>query len=153
MFFGSLGYYSIYGAGSLAFLLLVLVYRKKARENANIALMRNKKANRVAKKRLREAAGYMKNNLDEQFYESILKAFWGYLSDKLGIAVASLNRDTAIAGLQNQEVAQELIDGLVKIIEQCEFARYSPSAGSKARQELYNQAESVMSKMERQIKR
>ncbi|NQU85371.1 MAG: protein BatD [Mariniphaga sp.] len=152
-FFGTTGFYSVYGASSLAFLLLFLVYRKKARENANIALMRNKKANRIAKKHLREAAGFMKNNQDEQFYESILKAFWGYLSDKLGIAVADLNRDRAVEELQNREVEKEQVDGFVVIIEQCEFARYSPTRGSKARQELYSQAESVMSKIERQIKR
>lgn len=151
-FFGTPGFYSIYGGSSIAFLLLVLVYRKKARENANIALMRNKKANRVAKKRLREAAGFMKNNQDEQFHESLLKAFWGYLSDKLGIEVARLNRDNAVVALQARNVDQELVDGLVKIIEQCEYARFAPAGGSQARQELYKQAESVMSKMERKIK-
>jgi hypothetical protein len=152
MFFGSTGFYLIYIISTLAFLALVYIYRKKARENANIALMKNRKANRVAIKRLREAAEFMKNNKDEQFYESILKAFWGYLSDKLGIAVADLNRETAIAGLQKRGVGQEQIDGLVRIIEQCEFARYSPSGGSQARHEFYNQAETVMSEIERQIK-
>jgi len=152
-FFGTNGFYSVYGGSALAFLLLFLVYRKKARENANIALMRNKKANSVAKKRLREAAGFMKNNQDEQFYESILKAFWGYLSDKLGIAVAELNRETAVSELNKREIGEDLVNSFVKIIEQCEFARYAPAGGSKARQDLYKQAEEVMSKMERRIKR
>jgi hypothetical protein len=152
LFFGSTGFYLAYLLSAVVFLVIVYIYRKKARENANIALAKNRKANRVAIKRLREAAEFMKNNKDEQFYESILKAFWGYLSDKLGIAVADLSRESAVEGLQKRGVGQEQIDGFVKIIEQCEFARYSPSGGSKARQELYNQAESVMSEIERQIK-
>jgi hypothetical protein len=152
-FFGTNGFYSIYGGSTLAFLLLFIIYRKKARENANIAFTRNKKANRVAKKRLREASGFMRNNQDEKYYESILKAFWGYLSDKLGIAIADLNREKSVFELQNRKVEEEVIEEFVKIIEQCEFARYSPTAGVEARQELYKQAESVMSKMERQIKR
>jgi hypothetical protein len=152
-FFGTPGFYSIYGGGALAFFILFMVYRKKVRENANRVLMRNKKANRIARKRLREAAGFMKNNQDEQFYESILKAFWGYLSDKLGIEVAFLNRERAVDELKKREVTTTLMDDFVKIIEQCEFARYAPSGGSKARQDLYRQAASVMSKMESQIKR
>ncbi len=152
-FFGTTGFYAMYGGGALAFLIVFMVYRKKARENANLVLMRNKKANRIAKKRLKEAAGFMKNNQDEQFYESILKAFWGYLSDKLGIEVAILNRERAVEELNNRKVTRALIDDFVKVIEQCEFARYAPSGGSKARHDLYKQAASVMSKMESQIKR
>jgi hypothetical protein len=152
-FYGSTGFYMIYILSLLVFAGLFYIYRKKARENANLALMRNKKANRVALKRLREAADFMKNNRDELFYESILKAFWGYLSDKLSIPVASLNRDSAITELQNRNVDATLIDGLVKIIEQCEYARYAPAGGSSARQDLYNQSLDVMSSLERQIKR
>lgn len=152
-FFGTLGFYSIYGGSALLFLLLFVVYRKKARENANIALMRNKKANRVAQKRLKAAASFMKQNNNEAFHESILKAFWGYLSDKLGIPVADLNRDSAVVALQEKNVEQTIIDDFVEVVDQCEFARYAPSGGSEARSELYHKAESTMSRLEKQIKR
>ena len=152
-FFGSIGFYSVYGGSSLLFLLLFLIYRKKVKENANIALVRNKKANRVAVKRLKEAAGFMKNNKNEEFYDSILKSFWGYLSDKLGIPVADLSKESASAQLLKRSVEQSLIDEFVDIIEQCEFARFSPNSGNEARHEFYKQAESVISRMEKQIKR
>jgi len=152
-FFGTLGFYSIYGGSALLFLLLFVIYRKKAKENANIALMRNKKANRVAQKRLKAAASYMKKNNNEAFHESILKAFWGYLSDKLGIPVADLNRDSAMVALQERNVEQTIIDDFVEVVDQCEFARYAPSGGSEARSELYHKAESTMSRLEKQIKR
>jgi hypothetical protein len=152
-FFGTPVFYSIYGGSTLLFLALIVVYRKKARENANAALMRNKRANRIATKRLKAAAGYMKQNRNEEFHDAILRAFWGYLSDKLGIPVARLNRDSAVAGLKERNVEENLINDFVEIIEQCEFARYAPSGGSEARKELYKKAVSTMSRMEKQIKR
>ncbi|QGY42407.1 protein BatD [Maribellus comscasis] len=152
-FFGTIGFYSMYAGSGILFLILFLIYRKKARENANIALMRNKKANRVATKRLKAAAGYMKQNNNEAFHDSILKAFWGYLSDKLGIPVADLNRDSAVASLKNKNVEQQIIDDFVEVVDQCEFARYAPAGGAEARSELYNKAESTMSRLEKQIKR
>jgi hypothetical protein len=152
-FFGTLGFYTVYAGSSILFLLLFLIYRKKARENANIALMRNKKANRVATKRLKAAAAYMKQNNNEAFHDSILKAFWGYLSDKLGIPVADLNRDAALQKLQDKNVDQKIIDDFVEVVDQCEFARYAPVGGAEARSELYSKAEATMSRLEKQIKR
>jgi uncharacterized membrane protein len=151
--FGTTLFYLIYAGSSLLFLILFFVYRKKAKENANIALMRNKKANRVAKKRLKAAAAFMKQNNNEAFHDSILKAFWGYFSDKLGIPVADLNRETAVAGLQKKNVDQAIIDDFVAVVDQCEFARYAPAGGSEARHELYKKAEDTMGQMEKQIKR
>ena len=152
-FFGSTAFYMIYVASAVLFLVLFVIYRKKIKENANIALMRNKKASRVAKKRLKAAANFMKQNNNEAFHESILKSFWGYLSDKLGIPVADLNRDSAVQGLINRNVEQNIIADFVEIIEQCEFARYAPAQGAQARSELYSKAESTMSNLEKQIKR
>lgn len=152
-FFGSTLFYLVYAISAALFVILFLIYRKKARENANIALMRTKKANKVARKRLKAAAGFMKQNNNEAFHESILKAFQGYLSDKLGIPVADLNRESSVEGLKKRNVEQSLIDEMIEIIDQCEFARYAPNAGSEARSELYKKAESVMERMEKQIKR
>lgn len=152
-FFGSTLFYLVYIVSALLFVVLYIVYRKKARENANIALMRNKKANRVAIKRLKSAAAFMKQNNNEAFHESILKAFEGYLSDKLAIPVADLKRETAVARLQSKNVSEEVIADFVDVVEQCEFARYAPTGGSEARHELYKKAEATMGRMEKQIKR
>lgn len=152
-FFGTTGFYLIYAISSLLFLALFIIYRKKAKENANIALVRNKKANSVARKRLKAASGFMKQNNNEAFYDEILKAFLGYLSDKLGIPVADLNRESAVLKLQERNVTQEVIDDYIEVVEQCEFARYAPAEGSEARNELYKKAESTMSRFEKQIKK
>lgn len=152
-FYGSSLFYLIYILSAVLFLVIYFVYRKKARENANIALMRNKKANRVATKRLKAAAGFMKQNNNEAFHEAILKAFQGYLSDKLSIPVADMNRETSVAKLREKKVEEAVINDLNEVIDQCEFARYAPSGGSEARHELYKKAEMTMSRFEKQIKK
>ncbi|MCF6358586.1 MAG: BatD family protein, partial [Draconibacterium sp.] len=152
-FFGTTWFYLVYIISALLFLIIFIVYRKKAKENANIALVRNKRANSIAKKRLKAAAGYMKQNNNEAFHDELLKAFLGYLSDKLGIPVADLNRESAVAKLQERGVTQEVIDDYIEVIEHCEFARYAPAEGSEARSELYKKAEYTMSRFEKQIKK
>ena len=151
-FFGTSEFYLIYLAGALAFVVIYIIYRKKARENANLALVKNKKANKVARKRLKEAAAHMKNNKPEEFYESVLKGLWGYLSDKLAIPVANLNRGNASMTLTSRQVDEEVIDEFIKIIDDCEFARYAPSAFSGTINDVYDRAAAIMGKLEKQIK-
>lgn len=152
-FFGSPLFYSVYLAGLLLFLVFFVVYRKKMKENANLALVRNKKANRVARRHLKLAATYLKKKEEGPFYESVLKAFWGYLSDKLSIPLAGLKRETALEGLYKRQVDQALIDEFLAVVDQCEYARYAPAGGNQAMHDLYSTAEKVISKMEKQIKR
>ena len=151
-FFGSLVFGLIYLVALLVFVLFIIVYRKKLKENANLQLVRHKKANKVARKRLREAAGYVKSDQAEAFYESVLKAFWGYLSDKLSIPVADLSRDRATAELGQRKVNSETIKRFIAIVDTCEFARYAPSAANSTPADLYEQAAELMGKMEKQIR-
>src|SRR5665648_1012525 len=94
-FYGTIEFYSIFILSLIAFAVFYVLNRKKIEENANITLVRNKRANKVALKRLKEASKFLKNNQAEQFYESVIKGLWGYLSDKLSIPVAELNRENA----------------------------------------------------------
>ncbi|SFF18575.1 BatD family protein [Sunxiuqinia elliptica] len=151
-FFGSLSFYLIYLGALLVFAIVALVYRKKLKENANIQLIRNKKANKVARKRLKAAAGHLKQNQDEAFYEAVLKAFWGYLSDKLSIPVADLNRENATESLKKRQVSSDTINEFIQIVDTCEFARYAPSAVGGTKDELFQQAASLMGKLEKQIR-
>ena len=75
------------------------------------------------------------------------------LSDKLSIPLANLKRETAIEGLQSKNVPENLISELLQVVDQCEYARFAPAGGNKAMKEVYESAENVISKMEKQIKR
>ena len=151
-FYGTFGFYCIYLLSFIAFAVFYVVNRKKIKESANLALVRNKRANKVALKRLKEASGFLKNNQSEQFYEAVIKALWGYLSDKLSIPVAGLNREKASASLLSKGVDPEVVTELMKIIDDCEFARYAPAAFSGTMKEMYDGAAKVMGIFEKQIK-
>jgi len=151
-FYGTLEFYAIYLLSLIAFAVVFVLNRKKIKESANIALVRNKRANKVALKRLKAAAGFLKHNQAENFYESVIKALWGYLSDKLSIPVAELNREKASATLTAKGINQEVVNELMKIIDDCEFARYAPAAFSGTMKEIYDGAAKVMGIFEKQIK-
>lgn len=152
-FFGSPCFWGFYLLGAAAFATFFVVYRKKLEENANIALIRNKKASRVARKHLKTAAEHLKKNDAESFHDSLLKAFWGYLSDKLSIPMADLKRETAVEGLLQRNIDQDLIQNFLSVLDQCEMARFSPSGTNQAMHDLFDTAGQVISKMEKEIKK
>ncbi|MBW8325162.1 MAG: BatD family protein [Prolixibacteraceae bacterium] len=151
-FYGTFEFYIIYLLSLAGFAVFFVVNRKKIRENANVVLVRNKRANKVALKRLKEASGFLKTNKPEQFYEAVIKALWGYLSDKLTIPVADLNREKASEKLLGKGIDQETVTELMKIIDDCEFARYAPAAFSGTMTEIYDGAARIMGIFEKQIK-
>jgi hypothetical protein len=119
--------------------------------NANISLVKNKKASKVAKKRLAEANKYLKNSEKEKLYEELSKALWGYISDKLSIPVSELTKDKAATKLRELKVAEELSDKLLKTIDHCEYARYAPGAEGDM-QTTYKDSEDVIVALEGKIK-
>jgi hypothetical protein len=151
-FYGTFGFYAIYIVSIAGFGAFYVLNRKKIKENENIVLVKNKRANKVALKRLKEAAVFLKNNQQEKFYESVIKALWGYLSDKLSIPLADLNREKASSALLEKGISQDVVSELMKIIDDCEFARYAPAAYSGTMNEIYDGAAKVMGIFEKLIK-
>jgi hypothetical protein len=152
-FFGTLNYYLFHIIPALLFIILFIIYRKQAAENANIALVRTKKANKVASKRLKTAAKYLKENKREAFYDETLKAVWGYLSDKLNIPVSNLTKDNVEANLTRYGVTENLIRDFRNILDTAEFARFAPAQGDGAMDELYRSTVKAIDKMENIIKK
>jgi hypothetical protein len=151
-FFGSFAFYLLYIGGALTLLAIYLLNQKRIRENANVARMKNKKASKVALKRLKEASGHLHAGADEKFYESVTRAFWGYLSDKLTIPASELSREKASEELSKHAVSTGIIERFVQILDTCEYARFAPGGGSAKMKELYDEATEVMSVMEKEIK-
>lgn len=152
LFFASATYF-----GALLLILLVFIgaylYLKKyLNEMQNTTLVRNKKANKVALQRLRAAFHYMNEASEKQFYEEMLKALWGYMSDKLNIPVANLTKDNIREELVKRGVATELITHFIDIISNCEYAQYSPSTSGQM-SEVYGSAAATLSKFEAVIKK
>jgi hypothetical protein len=151
-FFGSLGYHLIYIGGIVLLVIIYLLNRNMIRQNANVVRVRNRKAGKVARKHLKVAKGHLKRQEAELFYESTTRSFWGYLSDKLSIPVAELNRERASSELSGHNVSQEIIDRFLKILDTCEYARFAPGGGTEQMSSLYDEAANVMSEMDREIR-
>ena len=153
IFFGSFMYYMCYLVPAILFVVFFFIYRKQAKENANIALVRTKKANKIAVKRLKNAGKLMKENRKEEFYEEVLRALWGYLSDKLSIPQANLTKDNVEAELTKYGVDETLTSEFMDILNTCEFARYAPTQASDAMDKLYELTVDAIGKMENTIKK
>ncbi|MDR0824875.1 MAG: BatD family protein [Prevotella sp.] len=150
-FVGSLPYILWYLIPLLLFITFSIIYRKQIKANADIALTRTKKANKVATKRLKLAKQYLQTQKKDSFYEEILRAVWGYLSDKLTIPVADLNRENIEAELLKYGVDESLIRTFIEILDTGEFARYAPSESGHAMDDLYNNTVEAIGKMESTI--
>ncbi len=153
IFFGSFLYYMCYLVPAILFVVFFFIYRKQTKENANIALVRTKKANKTAVKRLKNAGKLMKENKKEEFYEEVLRALWGYLSDKLSIPQANLTKDNVEAELTKYGVDETLTSEFMDILNTCEFARYAPTQASDAMDRLYELTVDAIGKMENTIKK
>jgi hypothetical protein len=153
IFFGSLTYILIYITVTLLFIAFFVVYRKQMKENANIALVRTKKANKTAVRRLKKAEKQLKENRKESFYDETLRAVWGYLSDKLNIPLSHLTKDNVGTELFKYGVEEALSNEFMDILNTCEFARYAPSQAPDAMDHLFKQAVSAIGKMENTIKK
>lgn len=150
--YGSMTYWLFYIIPAFAFIIFIIVYRKQASENANVAKMRTKKANKVATKRMKLAGKLLSENKKDAFYDEVLKTLWGYISDKLNIPVSRLSKDNIEEKLRNHGVNEELIKEFLNALNECEFARFAPGDENQAMDKVYSSSVEVISKMENSIK-
>lgn len=134
-------------------LVLIVFFRKKARENADIALVRNKKANKMARKRLKIAAKNLALGNKTVFYDEISKALWGYVGDKLAMPLAELNKENVVAKLAARKVPEGKISQFIDLLNDCEFARYAPADDDKAMDKFYEKTAKLITELEQTIKK
>ena len=152
-FFGSTSYYMWYIIPLALFIAFMIIYRKQAIENANVAKVRTKKANKVATKRMKNAGKLLAEKNTSAFYDEVLKALWGYISDKMNMPVSQLSKDNIEEELTCHNVSEELIKDFIGTLNECEYARYAPGNQNEAMDKVYSSAIDVISKMENSIKR
>lgn len=148
----SIGYYLIYVLLIVLFILLTWRRRKQLRNKSDVALMRLRKADRYARKRLTKSAELLKQGETNRFYEELLGAVWGYLSDKLNIPLSALSRETAGSALQSRSIDENLMDDLFRIIDECEVARYSQVSENMGMEKLYQDSLNVIIMLQQKLK-
>jgi hypothetical protein len=139
-FFGSSRYYAALLLPILLLVIFIIVWRKQIEIRSDVALMRNKKAKKVARKNLKAAKKLLDEKNKEQFYLEISRALWGYLSSKYHIPVSQLSMENAASKLMQLNVSEEHINNFVETLQQCEFARFAPGDSAQIMQEMYQKA-------------
>jgi len=147
-FFGTWKCWAAYILPFLLFIIAMVLGRKQMKANANVAHLRGKKANKVALKRMKTAKKLLDAHDTGKFYDEVLRALWGYVGDKFNMSQESLNKENIEQSLTSRQVPDEQIQQFMKVLNDCEFARYAPGDVNENMENVYNSAISAISKME-----
>ena len=150
-FFGSSTYVLTYVGVLALFLLMVAVFYRQAKANANVARRRGKKASKAASRRLKSASQLLRKGQAKAFYEEVTHALWGYVGDKLNLPVAELSKDNVGQQMAERGVSQESIQRFLDVLGDCEFAQYAPGDPSATMDKLYADATEVINQLDAQM--
>ena len=139
-FFGSAEYWIILASFFSVFVALLVIFRHRAIENANIVKQRAGRANKVAVKRLKRAHKLMNSGQSGAFYDEVMRALWGYVGDKLNMPVEQLSRENISQQLTSHQVSDEVVQQFISALDECEFARYAPGDATGNMNKVYDSA-------------
>ena len=151
--FGSTTFILGYLIPLILFILIFFLNQKRIKENADISKVKNRRANKVAIRRLKKSSQLLKKDDKEGFYEELSRALWGYVSDKLNIPPSELTKDNVRAILLESGASEEVSDEFLNILDTCEYARYSPQSDHNEREEMYKNTMATISQLENSLKR
>ena len=149
VFFGSAAYFVALLVLLLLFIILLFVLKKREQLSKDTAANRNRKADKVARGRLKNAYQHLKAKDQEKFYVEMSQALWGYIADKLGIERSKLSMDTVSETMKGKNVPDELTQQFVDTLNNCEFARFAPGSAEEKMDDLYQRGIDVISKAEK----
>ena len=152
IFFGSFGYWLVLILSFVVFMTVVMVFRKRAMENADVVRTKGKRANKVATKRLKMAYKLMLAGKQGQFYDEVLRALWGYVGDRMNMPVEKLSREMIADTLRGRSIAQGTIDKFLNALDECEFERYAPGDPAGNMNKTYESAMIAIMDIENSVK-
>lgn len=152
IFYGSTTYWIWLTVLLISFIGLLIVFRKRAIENADISNIKVKKANRVATKRLKNANKLMLTNERDKFYDEVLRALWGYVGDKLKMPVEQLTKDNISEKLSLRNVDENTNAMFIRAIDECEYNRYAPGDPKGNMEQTFEAAMTAIIKIEDALK-
>lgn len=151
LFFLSTPFYLLSSLSPMALIGFLIVRKRAQKRRENIGEYKVKEAGNTAGKRLKIAKELLTKGEKDAFYEEVYRALYGYLSDKLRLPIAELNRQKVRDLLASRKVPDETINRLNLTLDSCEFARFAPGA-SAAMNDIYAAAESVIRETENLLK-
>lgn len=151
-FFGSLNYWLSLLAVAILFAIMFIMLRMRMSNNSDTVMLRDRKARKIATKRLKIAAKMAQMGKPNELYDEILKALWGYVGDKLNMPVEQLSRDNIKEKLSANGVGDETINKFIFALDECEFARYAPGDVKGNMNKTYDAAAAAIIDIENTMK-
>ena len=151
-FVGSVFFWVLLALMILGATSVYLAFRKVAAMRADVAGTKNRRATKMAQKRLKLAGEYLDKNLYTAFYEELHKALIGFVSDKLNMDMSEISKDNIASALTEGGVSEEQTKAFTDLLDACEFARYSPDGGNEAMRSHYDAALKVISSIDSGLK-
>lgn len=151
-FVGSVFFWILLALMILGATSVYLAFRKVAAMRADVVGTKNRRATKMAQKRLKLAGEYLDKNLYTAFYEELHKALIGFVSDKLNMDMSEISKDNIASALTDGGVSEEQTKAFTDLLDACEFARYSPDGGNEAMRSHYDAALKVISSIDSGLK-
>jgi len=129
----------------IAVLFYYKINRKKINNNSDIM---SRRANKLAKKYLSEAKINLTNK--DVFYVALEKALHSFLKSKFSIETSDYTKEKIKNLLKEKNIGKDTIDLFLNLIENCDYARYTPSSDVAINRD-YENAVIVISEIDNQI--
>jgi heme exporter protein D len=150
--FGTTLYYLLLALPVLLLLLILLITHSMKKRKANISLVKNRKAQKIARSRLTKAQKLKRQGNESGFYEEIAQALWGYISDKFNLQKANLSMETVKTLLEQKNVAPETIQVFLDTLNNIEYARFAPGDTKGKMENIYSEALHAIMQAEKSLK-
>ena len=147
-FIYSLSFYLILIFPVLAILLLFIFFKSNNIRSSKLKESRSRRANKLAKKYLSDARKNLENK--DMFYVALEKALHNFLKSKLFIETSDYSKEKISKLLYSKDIEKESLELFIKLIENCEFARFTPASDVKINND-YENAVKVITKIDKEI--
>jgi len=133
-------------------IILLLVITQLRKRKSNVGLMKNRKANKVAKSKLKVAAKYKNDGDDKAYYDEIAQALWGYIVDKFSLTQSELSIETVADILKAKDIENAVTENFINTLNNIEFARFAPGDASSKMEAIYNEAVTAIIEAEKELR-
>lgn len=132
----------------LAIPIGILIGKKRAKRAGDIFGNKIRNANRLARKYLSEAKKQLGKK--EAFYIALEKALHNFLKAKLQIETLEMSKEKIAELLQNKGVDANTIKEFITVLNDCDFARYTPTTDVMMKN-VYGKTVEILTEIDKQL--
>ncbi|MEL6592392.1 MAG: hypothetical protein AAFQ68_20005, partial [Bacteroidota bacterium] len=150
-FAGSIGYWALWVLPLILFTGFYFYQEQQDKKAADVTGNKRRNASKEAIKRLAKANTYLKKGEEKPFYDELVRAMYGYVSDKLNLSPSALSRENISEALRTEKVLEERVQSFTSILDESEMALFAPMAIAGGMQGMYDKASALITEMEQDI--